>query len=69
MLFPSFISLTIAYIGLIMFLVLTAADMQKLENLYRQGTYDQQLDEKLMIMAALQLYLDFINIFIRILRY
>lgn len=65
----SFISLLIAYIGLILFLVLTAADMQKLEQFYNQSAYDNELSEKLMIMGALQLYLDFINIFIRILRF
>lgn len=63
------INLFIAYIGMILFLVLTAADVQRLEGFYNQSSYDANIREKLMIMGAFQLYLDFINLFIRILRF
>lgn len=65
----SAIDLTIAYIGMIIFLILTAADVQRLEGFYNQSSYDADIREKLMVMGAFQLYLDFINLFIRILRF
>lgn len=63
------VNLFIAYIGMILFLVLTAADVQRLESFYNQSSYDANIREKLMIMGAFQLYLDFINLFLRILRF
>ena len=64
-----FVDLAIAYVGIIIFLVITAADVQKLEAFYNQSSYDNELSEKLMVMGAFQLYLDFINIFLRILQF
>ena len=58
----------ITYIGILMFLFLIAYDMQMLRNYYSAGFTDEEMNDKLMIMAAFQLYLDFINLFIRILR-
>ena len=57
-----------AVIGVIIFLVIIAYDVQKLQRYYDQGTYDQEFGEKMMIMGAFELYLDFINLFIRILQ-
>ena len=54
--------------GIIIFLVLVAFDMQKLRNIYNQTFTDSELSEKMGIIGALELYLDFINLFLRILR-
>ena len=66
-----FKSSTINYImtvvGVLLFLVIIAYDVQKLQRYYAEGSYDQEFGEKMMIMGAFQLYLDFINLFIRIL--
>lgn len=62
------INMVIVYIGLILFLVITAADVQKLVNYYYAGQGNAELEEKFMILGAFQLYLDFINLFIRILQ-
>lgn len=55
-------------IGLVVFAGVTAWDAQKIKDMYVQASYNPELLEKLGIYAALQLYLDFINIFIYILR-
>ena len=57
----------INYAGIIIFLFLIAYDMQRLRDLYQQSFEDGELGEKLMIYGAFQLYLDFINLFIRLL--
>lgn len=62
------IDMMIVYLGLILFLVITAADVQKLKSFYYQSQSDDELANKLMILAAFQLYLDFVNLFIRILQ-
>ena len=62
-----FLSWIITYVGIILFLGLIAYDMQMLRNYYNVGFNNEEMGEKLMIMGAFQLYLDFINLFIRIL--
>jgi len=64
----AWINMVVVYIGLILFLVITAADVQKLKNFYYASQNDDELAEKMMIMGAFQLYLDFANLFIRILQ-
>ncbi len=56
------------YVGIVLFLFLIAYDMQKLRDLYAVGFQDRELGEKYMIYGAFQLYLDFINLFIRLLQ-
>ncbi len=52
-------------IGLVVFMLLTAYDTQKLSQLYSYYAYgDSELAEKASIYGALTLYLDFINIFL-----
>ena len=63
------IDLFISFAGIILFLFMTAADAKKVQDLYNQSQYDKDLSDKLMIMSAMQLYLDFINIFVRVLRF
>lgn len=62
------VNMSIVYIGLILFLIITAADVQKLKNFYYASQTDDEISEKLMILGAFQLYLDFVNLFIRILQ-
>lgn len=64
----STIEMMIVFIGIVLFLGITAADVQKLKGMYYAGQGNQELSEKLMILGAFQLYLDFANIFLRILR-
>ena len=59
-------SLLVGYIGLIIFLGLTAYDMQKIKQFYQ--VQDQSIQGNLAVYAAFQLYLDFINILIYVLR-
>ena len=56
------------FIGIIIFTGYTAFDMQKLKYFYNQYATDSDLAEKSSIFGALQLYLDFINIFVYVLR-
>ena len=52
-----------------LFLAYTAYDMQKVERYYYYYRSDSEMLEKAAIFSALQLYLDFINLFIRLLRF
>lgn len=60
----------ISVVGVFIFLGLTAWDTKKIVDMNRQyGTQiDQEIFTKLSIMGALTLYLDFINIFLYVLR-
>ena len=59
-------SLILSYIGVVLFLGLTAYDMQKIKSFYFQT--DGTIRENLGVYGAFQLYLDFINIFLYVLR-
>jgi FtsH-binding integral membrane protein len=55
-------------IGLVVFMLLTAYDSQKLQQLYSYYAFDREMAEKASIYGALTLYLDFINIFLYVVR-
>ena len=55
-------------IGLVLFMLLTAYDTQKLQQMYAYYAGDPELAEKASINGALTLYLDFINIFLYVVR-
>ena len=55
-------------IGLALFMLLTAYDTQKLQQMYAYYAGDPELAEKASIYGALTLYLDFINIFLYVVR-
>jgi len=55
-------------LGLVVFAGLTAWDVQKMKKLYYAYEGDEQMLQRLSIYSALDLYLDFINIFLYILR-
>jgi len=57
----------ICFVGIFIFMGLTAYDMQKMKALYGQCT-DPAMAAKLSTYSALQLYLDFINLFLYIVR-
>ena len=59
----------VTYIGVIVFVGLTAYDTQKLKNMGEQiDTRDTSNLRKYSILGALTLYLDFINLFLYLLR-
>jgi len=55
--------------GVIIFTLLTAYDTQKIKQLGQQMLVEQQMMEKVTILGALTLYLDFINLFLYLLRF
>ena len=59
--------LAISVIGVIIFTGLTAYDTQKIKSYYLESD-DSDISEKKAIIGALHLYLDFINLFLFILR-
>ncbi len=63
-------SMIISYIGVIVFVGLTAYDTQKLKNmaLTQPADLDGAVVRKGAILGALSLYLDFINLFLMLLR-
>ena len=58
----------ISIIGVLVFTGLTAYDVQKIKNIGSQVEQGSKSAQKLMIMGALTLYLDFINLFLMLLR-
>lgn len=56
------------FIGVAVFVGLTAYDVQKIKNLNIIGNEGTEEDRKEAILGALTLYLDFINLFIMLLR-
>jgi FtsH-binding integral membrane protein len=64
----STMSYIISFIGVLVFTGLTAYDVQKLKNIGAGVEYGTATTSKLVIMGALNLYLDFINLFLMLLR-
>jgi len=58
----------ISYIGVAIFIALTAYDTQKLKVIAMNGFENEEGMEKSAILGALTLYLDFINLFLFLLR-
>lgn len=58
----------ISIVGLFVFLGLTAYDTQKLKGYYYATDGQMALRQNLGVMGALSLYLDFINLFLKLLR-
>lgn len=61
-------SLVISYAGVLLFLGLTAWDMQRITNFYYLTQGNDALSESVSVYGAFELYLDFINIFLYVLR-
>ncbi|MSR74275.1 MAG: Bax inhibitor-1/YccA family protein [Planctomycetes bacterium] len=58
----------ISFVGVLVFVVLTAWDVQKLKAIGSEATTEQEVS-KYALMGALTLYLDFINLFLFLLRF
>ena len=59
----------ICMVGIVVFLCFTAFDVQKIKANYAYFYGDGELLQKASIFSALQLYLDFINLFLYLLRF
>lgn len=58
------LEMIISYIGVLVFVALTASDMQKIKMIGQSANYNPNM----AILGALTLYLDFINLFLMLLR-
>lgn len=58
----------VTYLGVLIFVGLTAYDTQKLKRIATEGFQNEESMEKSAILGALTLYLDFINLFLFLLR-
>lgn len=63
----STLDIILCVVGIVVFLALTAWDMQRIKGIYNSCEDDEMIN-KLSIYGALELYLDFINIFLRLLQ-
>ncbi len=61
-------SLIVSYVGVLVFVGLTAYDSQKIKQMLLQAPDAGESAQKLALLGALTLYLDFINLFIYLLR-
>ncbi|MBR6249654.1 MAG: Bax inhibitor-1/YccA family protein [Bacteroidales bacterium] len=61
-------SLLVSAIGVVIFVALTAYDVQKIKTLFNDATEVNESTQKIALLGALSLYLDFINIFLYLLR-
>jgi len=62
------LDLVISYAGVLIFVGLTAYDSQKIKQMLLMAPDQSEASQKLALMGALSLYLDFINLFIYLLR-
>ncbi len=62
------LNMIISYVGVAVFVGLTAYDVQKLKRIGAGLEYGDASAKKMAIMGALTLYLDFINLFLMLLR-
>ncbi|MBR5083525.1 MAG: Bax inhibitor-1/YccA family protein [Prevotella sp.] len=62
------LDMIISYIGVLIFVGLTAYDTQKIKNMLHDAEYADESYQKLALLGSLTLYLDFINLFIYLLR-
>jgi FtsH-binding integral membrane protein len=62
------LDILICYIGVAVFVGLTAYDVQKLKNIGAGLVYGEATASKMALMGGLTLYLDFINLFLMLLR-
>ena len=60
--------LIISYVGVLIFVGLTAYDSQKIKQMLEMTPDTSEASQKLALVGALSLYLDFINLFIYLLR-
>lgn len=64
----SMLEVILSYVGVLIFVGLTAYDTQKIKQMFLQAPDAGEQTQKYAVMGALSLYLDFINLFIYLLR-
>ena len=62
------LTMILSYVGVLVFVGLTAWDSQKIKQMLLQAPDAGESAQKLALLGALTLYLDFINLFIYLLR-
>ena len=62
------LDLILCYAGVLIFVGLTAWDSQKIKEMCMSAEYADESAQKMALLGALSLYLDFINLFIYLLR-
>jgi len=60
--------LLLSYLGVLIFVGLTAYDSQKIKEMLYGAEYADESAQKIALLGALSLYLDFINLFLYLLR-
>lgn len=58
------IAYVFSFVGVIIFTALTASDSQKMKTLYLKSDGSGNVTSGLAVIGAMQLYLDFVNLFI-----
>jgi len=62
------LTLILSYVGVLIFVGLTAWDTQKIKQMLMEAPDAGEASQKIALLGALSLYLDFINLFIYLLR-
>lgn len=62
------LNLIISYVGVLVFVGLTAWDTQKIKAMLSEADYMDESAQKIALIGALSLYLDFVNLFLYLLR-
>lgn len=62
------LDLIVSYIGVLVFVGLTAYDSQKIKQMLMTADEEDDTAQKLALIGALSLYLDFVNLFLYLLR-
>ena len=62
------VTTVISYLGVLIFVGLTAYDSQKIKEMCSSFEYADTNAQKMALLGSLTLYLDFINLFIYLLR-
>ncbi len=60
---------SLSLIGVILFTLFTVYDVNKVKQLYLRANGNSELIDKLALLGAFELYLDFVNLFLYILRF
>ncbi len=58
----------LTYVGVLLFVALTAYDTQRIKDMINEMAGDNDASRKVALFGAMILYLDFINLFLRLLR-
>ena len=62
------LQMIVSYLGVLIFVGLTAYDSQKIKNMLQMAPDASEASQRLALLGALTLYLDFVNLFIYLLR-